>query len=217
MTTQLTPLQESVTRIFFSLPTSVGFLLAGGGAMLANKLSPRPTTDLDFFGQVSHEDVAALIDEFEHAIRARGWKIERVRFLSTFARFLITTDKEELFIDFAHDSPPIMESVLTDVGPSLHPEEIAGRKMCALFGRALPRDFVDVFLLQERFGIELLIERARDNDRGFSLTYLVEMVFMLNNIPDDMLPIDPARIPELRRFFAEWALEIVSKRMQLTA
>lgn len=214
---RLTDLQDAVTRIFFALPTSKGFYLAGGGAMLVNNLSPRPTTDLDFFGYVSQEEVAALSDDFEKAIRARGWKIERVRILPTFARFLITTDEEDLFIDFAHDSRPILEAVQTDVGPSLHPEEIAGRKMCALFGRALARDFVDVFLLQENFGIELMITRAREIDRGFSLTYLVELIFRLNSMTDTELKIDPTRIPELRRFFSGWALEIVSERMQLTA
>ena len=43
--------QIEVARMFFSLPASDGFLLAGGGALLASGLTNRPTKDLDFFGK----------------------------------------------------------------------------------------------------------------------------------------------------------------------
>jgi len=46
----LTDFQAEVSRLFFSLPASNGFLLAGGGALLASGLTTRPTQDLDFFG-----------------------------------------------------------------------------------------------------------------------------------------------------------------------
>ena len=46
----LTAFQAEVTRLFFSLPASDEFLLAGGAALLAAQLTTRPTDDLDFFG-----------------------------------------------------------------------------------------------------------------------------------------------------------------------
>ena len=45
----LTDFQLEVTRLFFGLPASKGFLLAGGAALLAQHLTARPTEDLDFF------------------------------------------------------------------------------------------------------------------------------------------------------------------------
>ena len=45
----LTDFQLEVTGLFFSLPASKGFLLAGGAALLAQHLTTRPTEDLDFF------------------------------------------------------------------------------------------------------------------------------------------------------------------------
>jgi hypothetical protein len=36
-------------QMFFALPASRGFLLAGGAALLAQHLTARPTEDLDFF------------------------------------------------------------------------------------------------------------------------------------------------------------------------
>ncbi|MFJ9390323.1 hypothetical protein ACIRON_15975 [Nocardioides sp. NPDC101246] len=46
-------------------------------------------------------------------------------------------------------------------------EEIAGRKTLALFGRAAPRDFIDVFNLARRFGKPKLLELATERDLGF--------------------------------------------------
>jgi hypothetical protein len=45
----LSAFQLEVTQLFFALPASLGFLLAGGAALLAQHLTARPTEDLDFF------------------------------------------------------------------------------------------------------------------------------------------------------------------------
>jgi len=45
----LSAFQLEVARLFFASPASRGFLLAGGGALLAQHLTSRPTEDLDFF------------------------------------------------------------------------------------------------------------------------------------------------------------------------
>lgn len=55
--TGLTDFQADVARLFFSVPASDGFLLAGGGALLASGLTSRPTEDLDFFGDRDHVDI----------------------------------------------------------------------------------------------------------------------------------------------------------------
>ena len=46
---ELTAFQLEVARLFFALPASKGFLLAGGAALLAQHLTARRTEDLDFF------------------------------------------------------------------------------------------------------------------------------------------------------------------------
>jgi hypothetical protein len=45
----LTPLQVSAARLFFSLPESAGFAVAGGAALIARGLIQRPTRDVDLF------------------------------------------------------------------------------------------------------------------------------------------------------------------------
>lgn len=49
--------QIEVAQLFFSLPASDGFLIAGGGALLATGLTSRPTRDLDFFGEMGLANV----------------------------------------------------------------------------------------------------------------------------------------------------------------
>lgn len=73
----LTDFQLEVSRMFFELPASDVFLLAGGGALLANGLTERPTQDLDFFR--SSPDVVAARDAFEAAAAERGWRVARLR------------------------------------------------------------------------------------------------------------------------------------------
>src|ERR1700728_3150299 len=50
----LPPFQLEVARMFFALPASQGFLLAGGAALLAQHLTTRPTEDLTFFTTPEH-------------------------------------------------------------------------------------------------------------------------------------------------------------------
>jgi hypothetical protein len=56
---RLTEFQLQVAQLFFGLPASDGFLLAGGGALLAQGLTSRPTQDLDFFTRPGASDVGS--------------------------------------------------------------------------------------------------------------------------------------------------------------
>ena len=65
--------QIEVANMFFSLPASDGFLLAGGGALLASGLTSRPTQDLDFFGEKGRVNVGEMRDQFLKEVEVRGW------------------------------------------------------------------------------------------------------------------------------------------------
>lgn len=49
-------------------------------------------------------------------------------------------------MDLAIDSPASSTPTVTIAGPSFAPDELAIRETLALFGRAEPRDFVDVYV-----------------------------------------------------------------------
>jgi hypothetical protein len=68
----LTEFQIEVAHVFFDLPSSSGFLLAGGAALLAQQLTDRPTHDLDLFTSPGRGDVMMVVVEFEVAAGARS-------------------------------------------------------------------------------------------------------------------------------------------------
>jgi hypothetical protein len=76
--TSLTSFQVEIAAMFFQLPASHGFLLAGGAAMAAQHLTTRPTQDLDFFTSPGRGEVPSACEEFIVAARARGWKLQIV-------------------------------------------------------------------------------------------------------------------------------------------
>ncbi len=90
------------------------------------------------------------------------------------------------------------------MAPTYGPEELAGRKLLALFDRAAPRDFVDVFRLATRYDKATLVEWARRVDGGMDDGVLAEMLGMLGKYRDADLPIRVEEVPALRAYFAQW-------------
>jgi hypothetical protein len=206
----LTDFQTEVTRLFFSLPASNGFLLAGGGALLANGLTARPTQDLDFFGTPNLVDIVAARDQFEAALGDRNILCERVQDSNNFVRLRLTAADEALIVDLAIDSPPGRRPVMTINGPTFDPEELAGRKLAALFSRAEARDFTDVFELARQFDRQLILDRATEVDLGIEPGTLATMMRTLSRFTDDELPIEVSRVAAMREFFRSWADELDS-------
>jgi len=203
----LTDFQIQVAQLFFSLPTAEGFLLAGGAALVAQHLTSRPTQDLDFFTRVGATSVPAARDALEAAILQRGWTIERIRDEETFCRLIVHGD-DDLLVDLALDSPPQQPATASLIGPTFAPQELAGRKVVALFDRAAARDFADVLQLSQQFSKAELLEQAARIDPGFDLRTFAQMLRSLNRFSNQDLPSPQEGITALREFFAMWANEL---------
>lgn len=61
----LTAFQVQVAEIFFALPQSRGFVVAGGAGLLASQLIVRATQDLDLFASVP---VASVLEAREGCV-----------------------------------------------------------------------------------------------------------------------------------------------------
>ncbi|MDQ4039926.1 MAG: nucleotidyl transferase AbiEii/AbiGii toxin family protein [Actinomycetota bacterium] len=116
-----------------------------------------------------------------------GWSIRRVRDTDTFCRLVVTGD-DELVVDLALDSPPSLPAAPSNAGPTFALEELAGRKLIALFDRAEARDFADVFALARGYDTDLLLRRAAEIDTGFSTTVFAIMLGSLSRFTDDEIP-----------------------------
>jgi hypothetical protein len=61
-------------------------------------------------------------------------------------RFVVSDleDARECSVEVFADGGRLKRRVILDIGPVLHPDDLAADKTLALWGRARPRDFVDV-------------------------------------------------------------------------
>jgi predicted nucleotidyltransferase component of viral defense system len=204
-----TAFQIEVARLFFSLPASKGFLIAGGGALLATGLTSRPTQDLDFFGEMGQVNISEAREQFLRAATNRHWKCKVIQSDELFVRMHVK-GTEEVLVDIAIDVAARFPSQISVLGPTFNHEELAGRKMLALFDRAEARDFADVFALAKHFSKELLLLRASELEVSLETEVLAAMMRSLSRFSDDELPIDQSSTDELRNFFAVWANELGS-------
>jgi predicted nucleotidyltransferase component of viral defense system len=203
----LTAFQVEVARLFFSLPESAGYLLAGGAALAAQHLTTRPTRDLDLFTVPTTGDVSRARDAFEAAANRRTWSTQRIQDAGTFCR-LIVTGTEKLLVDLALDSPPRRPPTASIVGPTFAPEELAARKLVALFDRAEPRDFLDVYALVRHFSKEELLTWAQDVDPGLDHAVLADMMRAHARLTNRDFAASPHHVSELRAYFTTWADEL---------
>lgn len=211
---RLTQFQLDAATVFFSLPESVGFLLAGGGALIAQGIVARDTDDLDFFTHRGGGDVDAAATALLAAAHAQSWLAEVLRSGPEFRRIALTrsenTDVETVYVDLAVDTPADGTPTVTIAGPTLPPLELAIRKTLALFSRAEPRDFTDVHAIHQHFPrIELLAQAARA-DAGFDVSIFVQMVRSHRRLRDEDFPATSVSVLELRAYFDAWAEELES-------
>lgn len=204
----ITVFQEEVARTFFDLPESEGFLLAGGAALIALGAVERVTDDLDFFAARGEGDVPAAKAALVARCRDRGWQTSIVWEADEFVRLSVIGADDKIEVDLGIDASLILPPTVTFLGPTIGLEENAGRKTLALFGRAAPRDFVDVFNLAQRFGKPKLLELAAERDLGFDRRVFGQSARLVNQINARQFPIDEDAVPDLVAFFNVWSEEL---------
>ncbi len=127
----ITDFQEEVARVFFAMPEADSFLLAGGLALAAHGLTTRPTEDLDAFTSRAG-DVSKAFEAFARAADEWHWSVDVVQATENFVRTRVSA-RYELIVDIALDSPPHLPPTMSILGPTFAPEELAARKLLALF------------------------------------------------------------------------------------
>lgn len=204
----LTAFQIQVARLFFDLDEAVGFLVAGGAALAAVGLTERPTQDLDLFTAPGRGLVSDAAAALESAAADRGWAVRRIRAAQTFVRLGVSHDSESVLVDLAVDAAPDRPPIMSLLGPTLDPDDLAGRKVIALFDRAEARDYADVYALAKRYSTERLLELAASVDAGFDITVFADMLDALGRFTDDEVPAADSDVAAVRAFIAGWSADI---------
>jgi hypothetical protein len=211
----LSPLQEQVAEVISSLSEAQDFALAGGAALIARGDVQRQTRDLDFFG-LTGEAVDRLLPAAERALQAAELEVERIQVNPGFARLIVGRGDDRTELDLAADAR-LFPAEPGRPAPMLAGEELAADKVLALFGRAEARDFVDLFAIEPRYGLERLCRLAAEKDRGFTPAVFAEMLGRFGRLRRDEFELDDARYKRLAREVDRWrerALELARGREQ---
>jgi hypothetical protein len=165
------PRHEKIAKVALAAGARYGLALAGGYAVSAHGIGARPGGDVDLFTSWQRrEEFPALTAAVTAALESAGYAVSVVQQAETFVRLSVTdwADGAEEKIELSAD-PRSHDRVQLDIGPVLHVDDAVANKVCALFGRALPRDFLDVdaALTSGRYSREQLLELAAASDGGF--------------------------------------------------
>jgi hypothetical protein len=198
----LSDLQIRLTEILQTIPGADEFVLAGGGAMAVLGIGDRGTNDLDWFAQRA-ETVEEFAPRLTTACEAAGLAVEQLIAEPGFHRFEISRSSDATLVDIAWDArlrPPQP----SPYGPVLDRDELAADKVLALFGRAAPRDFVDVFRLLQYYSRDALCALATEKDRGFDARVLGEMLTRIDSYERQDFPVDDDTYRAMRHEFETW-------------
>ena len=211
----LTPQQRSLLSAVGCSPLGQDFFLTGGTALAAFYLEHRYSVDLDFF--TANPAAVAQVPATMQAIAARlGAQVAFTRILGTFLEcFVRLPDGERLELDFAQDTPYRLEPTRyhAELGIQIdNPTDIACNKLSALFDRAEPKDFVDVyFVSREMIPFEQLVALTRQKHLGIDDYWLALALARVEKV--ELLPrmIKSLTLPELKAFFLGRARQLMVK------
>jgi len=196
----LTDLQRKVLDALFALESiSRHFYLTGGTALAAYYLYHRISYDLDIFTHsVEISDIEGIAEE---ALRLSGLEVEKRLASPTFRRYFI---ENELQLNLVHDrdfrvgSPQLIEGIMVD-----NLKNIAVNKICSIYGRLDPKDYVDLyFILKDRpEDILELIKIAQNKDRGlepFQWSKVIADAAIISVLPRMIMPLD---LNEMKKWY----------------
>ncbi len=181
------PFHERLARLALNVAARYGFCLAGGYAVQAHGFVERMSQDVDLFTTMAAvADFPAAQAEVVTALCADGMDVMVEREGPTFARLVVSdpvgghTSVLELGADWRAYPP-----VTLAIGPVLHPADAVANKLCALFGRAAVRDYIDVHgaLVDGRFSGNELLRMAADHDPGFDPAMFAEALRAVRRLP----------------------------------
>jgi hypothetical protein len=211
------PFHQRLARVALDAAGSYGFAPAGGYAVQAHGFLNRMSADVDLFAEASGEfDFAEAVDAVIKAYRRDGLEVQAEVLAASFARLNVRSAsdsaKVELGLDWRRNKP-----ISWAVGPVLHADDAVANKVCALFGRAEVRDYVDVdaILASGRYTEDELLALAADHDPGFDRSWFAEALVAIDRLPDRLFQpygLSPEETAALKARMRAWAHRLGTSR-----
>lgn len=212
----MSDLQRRILVSFSGLPDSSYFYLGGGTALAEFYLGHRKSYDLDLFTAEKRLILPFSRIVEEELIREKFY-VDVIRRFSSFVEFEVTQRDEATKVQLAYDSPfRFEEPVDSNLGIKVnHYKDIMVDKLLAFFGRAEPRDAIDLFFILKKENIGELADLAAEKDPGFDLYWLAVAMNEVKDFPDDITrwPVEmliEIKVEELKRVFSRISIEIMN-------
>lgn len=213
------PFHARLARVGLGAAAAYGFVLAGGYAVHVHGFLERLSDDVDLFTNIADPIAFSdAVDAVAEAYRAADLTVEVEKSGGVFARFTVAdeqgrTAKVELGCDWRARPPAVLE-----IGPVLHPDDAVANKVTALFGRAAPRDYLDVnaALASGRYSADRLLQLASEHDAGFDPRYFAQALRAVDRWPDreyEAYGVGSPEVEDMRRRMRAWAAEILGERL----
>ncbi len=190
----LTRLQREFLSKFFARPSGKAFYFTGGAALAEFYLQHRLSMDLDLFtlSETAFDGSSSDLTVAAEEVGAEMLRVHPPKPGDSLSRcFLKLSGEPEIKIDIVHDAPPYFgEFAIQADGVQVDSfENLAVGKLLAVFGRAYPRDFVDLyFLLKSGIDFDRLLEQAKQKDAGLNEFFLAGMIEQVVNVEQRDLP-----------------------------
>jgi hypothetical protein len=159
--------RSALARIALALPEARTLALAGGGAMIVHGFVDRATHDVDFFTEIDADEATRVAQALRSRLVDDGFVIKPATRPPHENRFVAAdpVSGAEVLVEILPDGGRLRPRTVLDIGPVLHRDDLAADKTLALWGRAEPRDFVDVLALRSVYGGAELLRLAAKGPR----------------------------------------------------
>ena len=211
----LTPIQQEALALFATCPDQERFYLTGGTALAEFYLGHRLSFDLDLF-TAEEPLIVPFSRHLENAYLEEGWRVDVVRRFASYVEFLLGKGGDELRLDLALDSPfRFAPPILSEYGVWVNDyQDLQVEKVLAYYGRAEPRDAVDLYFILQQADLDELASLAAQKDPGFDRYWFAVALNRAEAFPDEaerwpikmLKPFNPKR---LKTLFQSLALQIM--------
>ncbi|MDR0499687.1 MAG: nucleotidyl transferase AbiEii/AbiGii toxin family protein [Coriobacteriales bacterium] len=177
--------QDDVAKTMLSVIDRHGFVLSGGKALVEHGISHRPTLDIDLFtSQLDPAYFEQSINDAQAALTDAGYCVSVVLKTTTFARLRVSSNNDVVDVELGYDYREY-EPTISNIGPILNKKDAILNKVSALYARALPRDYIDVYNARRAkiLSDNELISLSKERDSGFVPYLFADSLRHIQSIP----------------------------------
>jgi len=175
-----------------------------GGTALALRFGHRLSVDLDFF-------IPELFDEESLLARIQAMPDFSLAAKAPSAIHAVIQGTKVSFLGYPYPALFPTASFL-DV-PVADPRDIACMKVSAIAGRGTKRDFIDLYMASERFGLGNILNWFTEKyvKTGYSRVYILKSLTFFADAEKDPMPhmLVPLAWEDVKRFFGRRAPELL--------